>query len=173
MKNVIREGLAMIVLVGAILLILIMVFFDFIQDSSNVPVAKPYLRDGNALAILQLKESFEDSENAITLSTSSLQVDAEMLNQYVLPNETGQSHPFDEAPITRIEYDTAGNAYYKVSDDTIVRGFDYVHYRPTEVDENGNIIYSDTTGSSTQSVSGTTNPTTQDRPLYTTPGSGK
>lgn len=172
MKIIIREAIAMVILVAAILLIIIMAFFDYIQDASNIPVAKSYARDKDVRDILESKGEFEKETNTITLSSSSLTVDASMLNQYIASRDLrqGQSTPFDELAITRIEYDQAGNAYYKVSADTQVNGFNY-----------GSSVSGDTTNTTTinNTVTNTTvitnnaDTATQDQPLYTTPNSGK
>ena len=147
-----------------------MAFFDYIKDSSNVPEGKAYERSKGVTEVLQSKGKYDSETNSITLSSSSLMVDASMLNGFINSKELrqGQSTPFDELPITRIEYDQAGNAYYKVSPDTQVNGFNY---------SSSSTISGDTSSSSSQSsssaISGNPDTATSDEPLYTTPSSGK
>lgn len=126
MKNVIREGIAMIVLVVAIILILYIVFFDYIKDQANTPKSQVYTQTAEVKNILEEKKNYENETNTITLS-SAYAVDQDTLGKYRASDDLkqGQSSPFDELAITEIEYDREGNAYYKVSSDTIVKGFDY------------------------------------------------
>ena len=91
----------------------------------------------------------------------------------------GQSSPFDELAITEIEYDREGNAYYKVSSDTIVKGFDYNNLQTNSV--SGTSTIEPTTQNFIGSTNNDTNYTfqtdinspSQDKPLEVNQKSGK
>lgn len=180
MKNVIREGVAMIVLVAAIVLILYIVFFDYIKDQSNTPKSQVYTQTAEVKNILEEKKKYENETSSITLS-SAYAIDSTTLAKYRSSDDLkqGQSSPFDELAITEIEYDREGNAYYKVSSDTIVKGFDYNNLQTNSVSGTSTIE------STTQNYIGSTNNDTnytfqtdinspsQDKPLEVNQKSGK
>ena len=113
MKKVIREVIAMVILVAAILLMLTF-FFDYIKAESNEPQAAVYEMSENEVAILKEKQDYDESQNKIVLS-SAHKLDESDLQQYKTTSQlqTGQSNPFDEVPLTDIIYDAEGNAYYQ------------------------------------------------------------
>lgn len=169
MKVIIRETLAMIILIAAIMLIIVMTFFDYIQDESTMPTSAKYVKNEEITNILLSKKEYQYAANSISLSSSSLTVEPDMLSQMVSQTDLGQSAPFDELPITRIVYDRDGNAYYRVADDNTVgnpsnsgTGYSYT--------DTGSSVAGTTEQQTTQTV---TNTTPVDKPLYTEPGSGK
>ena len=169
MKVIIRETLAMIILIAAIMLIIVMIFFDYIQDESTMPTSAKYVKNEEITNILLSKKEYQYAANSISLSSSSLTVEPDMLSQMVSQTDLGQSAPFDELPITRIVYDRDGNAYYRVADDNTVgnpsnsgTGYSYT--------DTGSSVAGTTEQQTTQTV---TNTTPVDKPLYTEPGSGK
>ena len=169
MKVIIRETLAMIILIAAIMLIIVMTFFDYIQDESTMPTSAKYVKNEEITNILLSKKEYQYAANSISLSSSSLTVEPDMLSQMVSQTDLGQSAPFDELPITRIVYDRDGNAYYRVANDNTVgnpsnsgTGYSYT--------DTGSSVAGTTEQQTTQTV---TNTTPVDKPLYTEPGSGK
>ena len=175
MKVIIRETLAMIILIAAIMLIIVMTFFDYIQDESTMPTSAKYVKNEEITNILLSKKEYQydwifiKCNNSISLSSSSLTVEPDMLSQMVSQTDLGQSAPFDELPITRIVYDRDGNAYYRVADDNTIgnpsnsgTGYSYT--------DTGSSVAGTTEQQTTQTV---TNTTPVDKPLYTEPGSGK
>lgn len=115
MKTVVREIIAMIILLAAIVLVLVMFFFDYIKADSNQPQAATYKMSEEEANIIKEKEEYEDSQNRIVLS-SGYTVTEEELMEYKASGElkTGQTNPFDETPITDVLYDGEGNAFFKV-----------------------------------------------------------
>ena len=113
-KKVIREVIAMVILVAAILLLMLTFFFDYIKAESNEPQAAVYEMSENEVAILKEKQDYDESQNKIVLS-SAHKLDESDLQQYKTTSQlqTGQSNPFDEVPLTDIIYDAEGNAYYQ------------------------------------------------------------
>lgn len=115
MKTIIRESIAMIILVMAILIITVLVFFDFIKAESNQPQAAKYRISKEEQNILKAKEEYEEQKNT-TVLTAAYSVDNEVLANHKAKKEfsQGQSSPFDEIVITDILHDKAGNAYYQI-----------------------------------------------------------
>ena len=116
MKTVIREIVAMIILIAAIVLLMLTFFFDYIKAEANEPQAAVYKMSENEANILQDRQNYIESQNKIVLS-SAHSLDESDLQQYKVTNQlkTGQSNPFDEIPITDVIYDAEGNAYYQVT----------------------------------------------------------
>lgn len=115
MKTVIREVIAMIILIAAIVLLMLTFFFDYIKAESNEPQAAVYKMSENEANILKDRQNYMESQNKIVLS-SAHKLDESDLQQYKVTSQlqTGQSNPFDEVPLTDIIYDAEGNAYYQV-----------------------------------------------------------
>lgn len=115
MKTVIREVIAMIILIAAIVLLMLTFFFDYIKAESNEPQAAVYKMSENEANILKDRQKYIESQNKIVLS-SAHKLDESDLQQYKVTSQlqTGQSNPFDEVPLTDIIYDAEGNAYYQV-----------------------------------------------------------
>lgn len=115
MKTIVREIIAMTILLAAIVLVLVMFFFDYIKADSNQPQAATYKMSEEEANIIKEKEEYENSQNRIVLS-SGYTVTEEELKEYKANGElkTGQTNPFDETPITDVLYDGEGNAFYKV-----------------------------------------------------------
>ena len=65
MKKVIREVIAMVILVAAILLLMLTFFFDYIKAESNEPQAAVYEMSENEVAILKEKQDYDESQNKI------------------------------------------------------------------------------------------------------------
>ena len=114
MKTVIREVIAMIILIAAIVLLMLTFFFDYIKAESNEPQAAVYKMSENEANILKDRQNYIESQNKIVLS-SAHKLDESDLQQYKVTSQlqTGQSNPFDEVPLTDIIYDAEGNAYYQ------------------------------------------------------------
>ena len=115
MKSIIREIIAISVILASICLILVMLFFDDIKSESNQPQAAVYKMTDDEAKIMAEKEEYADSQSKIVLN-SGYTVSAEELMQYKAEGnlKTGQVNPFDETSITDVIYDTDGNAYYQV-----------------------------------------------------------
>ena len=116
MKTVIREIIAMIILVAAIILVTITFFFDYIKDQANQPQSAVYKMSDEESTILKERQNYINSQNKIVLS-SAYSIDSSDLQNYKATNQlkTGQSNPFDEAPITDVIYDADGKAYYQIT----------------------------------------------------------
>lgn len=119
MKTIIREILAMTVLVASIGLITVLVFFDYIKGDANQPQAAIYEISKEEQNILKEKEEYEEDKETLVLS-SMYSVDESTLSSLKASGEfkQGQSSPFDEAPIIDVRYDSEGNAYYQVNNRT-------------------------------------------------------
>lgn len=119
MKTVIREIVAMTILVAAIILVTVTFFFDYIKDQANQPQSAVYKMSEEENTILHERQNYINSQNKIVLS-SAYSIDSSDLQSYKVTNQlkTGQSNPFDEVPITDIIYDAEGNAYYQVTSTT-------------------------------------------------------
>lgn len=119
MKTIIRESLAMIVLVAAILLITVLVFFDYIKEDANKPQPAIYEVSKEEQNILKEKEEYEKSKETLVLK-SMYSVDSTDLSSLKASGEfkQGQSSPFDETPITEITRDSEGNIYYQINNKT-------------------------------------------------------
>lgn len=116
MKTVIREIIAMIILVAAIILVTVTFFFDYIKEQANQPQSAIYKMSDEEGNILKERQNYINAQNKIVLS-SAYSIDSSDLQSYKATNQlkTGQSNPFNEDPLTDIIYDAAGNAYYQVS----------------------------------------------------------
>ncbi len=172
MKVIIRETVAMIILIAAIMLIIVMTFFDYIQDESTRPTSAKYVKNEEITNILMSKKEYQDAANSISLSSSSLTVEPDMLSQMISKYDLGQSAPFDEIPITRIDYDKDGNAYYRVANDNTIGNPNINGTTGTSYGDVG--TGSSVAGTTEQQTTTTvTNTTAVDRPLYTQPNSGK
>lgn len=119
MKTVIREIIAMIILVAAIILVTVTFFFDYIKDQTNQPQSAVYKMSDEESTILKERQNYINSQNTLVLS-SAYSIDESDLQNYKVTNQlkTGQSNPFDEAPITDVIYDADGKAYYQVTTQT-------------------------------------------------------
>lgn len=119
MKTIIRESLAMIVLIAAILLITVLVFFDYIKEDANQPQAAIYEVSKEEQNILKEKEEYDKSKETLVLK-SMYSVDSSDLSSFKASGEfkQGQSSPFDETPITEITRDSEGNIYYQINNKT-------------------------------------------------------
>ena len=174
MKNVLKEGSAMIVLVLAIMLILVIVFFDYIKDSSNKPVSKVYSQSEEVKNILEEKKKYDTETNSVTLS-SAYSIDMAALSQYRESQDLrqGQTSPFDELPITEIQYDREGNAYYKVSSDTQVKGYDTVPTNTVAGTTSTQNYIGSTSNETNYSFNNDINSPSENKSLVTTQSSGK
>ena len=68
MKTVIREALAMIILISAIVLLMLTFFFDYIKAEANEPQAAVYKMSENEANILKDRQNYIESQNKIVLS---------------------------------------------------------------------------------------------------------
>lgn len=119
MRTIIREGLAMIVLVSAIALITTLVFFDYIKEDANQPQSEIYEVSKEEQNILKEKEEYDEKKETLLLK-SMYSVDENELSGLKASGEfsQGQSSPFDETPITDIVHDREGNIYYQINNKT-------------------------------------------------------
>ena len=70
MKTVIREIIAMIILVAAIILVTITFFFDYIKDQANQPQSAVYKMSDEESTILKERQNYINSQNKIVLSSA-------------------------------------------------------------------------------------------------------
>ncbi|MCI8545978.1 MAG: hypothetical protein HFJ44_01955 [Clostridia bacterium] len=117
MKTIIRESIAMIILICAIMLILVTLFFDYIKENSIEISSATYQMSKEEQNILKEKQKYLASQNTITLS-SGYTVTEDDLNAYKSSGDLkqGQSNPFDETPITEVTYDENSATYYVKTD---------------------------------------------------------
>lgn len=117
MKTIIRESVAMIILICAIMLILVTVFFDYIKENSIEISGATYQMSKEEQNILNEKKKYLASQNTITLS-SGYTVTEEELNAYKSSGDLklGQSNPFDESSITEVTHDENSGTYYVITD---------------------------------------------------------
>lgn len=117
MKAIIRESIAMIILIFALMLILITVFFDYIKENSIEISGATYEMSKEEQKILKEKQNYLASQNKITLS-SGYTVSEDDLQAYKSNGDLklGQSNPFDETYITEIIHDSEGSIHYQLSD---------------------------------------------------------
>ena len=127
MKTIIREIFAMIILIAAIMVILITIFFDYIKENTIEVSAATYQLSSEEQEILKEKQNYINSQNAIILS-STYTIDANDLSYYksIGNLSTGQSSPFDEIPVTEVLHSADGKTYYDV--ENRVRGADSSKY---------------------------------------------
>lgn len=120
MKTVIRELLAMIVIVAALALIIVLVFFDYIKEDANQPQAAIYETSREEKNILDEKKKYEEDKQTLTLN-SGYKIEETDLSNLKASGEfkQGQSSPFAETPVTDILYDRDGNVYYQTIDPTL------------------------------------------------------
>ena len=120
MKTVIRELLAMIVIVAALALIILLVFFDYIKEDANQPQAAIYETSREEKNILDEKKKYEEDKQTLTLN-SGYKIEETDLSNLKASGEfkQGQSSPFAETPVTDILYDRDGNVYYQTIDPTL------------------------------------------------------
>ena len=120
MKTVLRELLAMIVIVAAIALIIVLVFFDYIKEDANQPQAAIYETSREEKNILDEKKKYEEDKQTLTLNSGYKIEEADLSNLKVSGEfKQGQSSPFAETPVTDILYDREGNVYYQTIDPTL------------------------------------------------------
>jgi len=121
MKTIIRESLAMIILIFAIMLILITVFFDYIKNNSIEITGATYQLSKEEQKILKEKQNYLENQNKIVLS-SGYSITEEDLQNYKASGDlkSGQSNPFDEALVTEIIHEADGSIHYKVTDPTAI-----------------------------------------------------
>lgn len=121
MKTIIRESFAMIILICAIMLILITVFFDYIKNNSIEITGATYQLSKEEQKILKEKQNYLENQNKIVLS-SGYSITEEDLQSYKASGDlkSGQSNPFDEALVTEIIHDADGSIHYRVTDPTAV-----------------------------------------------------
>lgn len=117
MKTIIRELAAMIILILAIMLILVTVFFDYIKENSIEISGATYKMSKEEQNILNEKQKYLASQNTITLS-SGYTITEDDLQAYKSNGDLklGQSNPFDESPITEVTYDENSATYYVKTD---------------------------------------------------------
>lgn len=141
MKTIIREILAMIVLVAAIILITVIVFFDYIKGDANQPQPAIYEVSKEEQNILKEKEQYEKNKETLVLK-SMYSVDESELSALKASGEfqQGQSSPFDETPIMDILRDSEGNIYYQINNTA------------TKANTTGNNTTSNTAGNNTNST---------------------
>lgn len=115
MKTIIREIIAMIILIAAIMVIIITMFFDYIKENTVEVSAAIYQLSQDEQNILKEKQDYSNSQNRIVLS-STYTIDANDLSYYKSTGNltTGQSSPFDEIPVTEILHSADGKTYYDV-----------------------------------------------------------
>lgn len=115
MKSVIREIFAMIILIVAILVIIVTMFFDYIKENSIEVSAAIYQLSEEEQNILKEKQNYANSQNSLVLS-SEYTIDGDDLSYYKSTGNlsTGQSSPFDEIPVTDIVYSADGKTYYDI-----------------------------------------------------------
>lgn len=120
MKTVLRELLAMIVIVAATALIIVLVFFDYIKEDVNQPQAAIYETSREEKNILDEKKKYEEDKQTLTLN-SGYKIEEADLSSLKASGEfkQGQSSPFAETPVTDILYDREGNVYYQTIDPTL------------------------------------------------------
>lgn len=120
MKTVLRELLAMIVIVAALALIIVLVFFDYIKEDANQPQAAIYETSREEKNILDEKKKYEEDKQTLTLN-SGYKIEEADLSSLKASGEfkQGQSSPFAETPVTDILYDREGNVYYQTIDPTL------------------------------------------------------
>lgn len=120
MKTVLRELLAMIVIVAAIALIIVLVFFDYIKEDANQPQAAIYETSREEKNILDEKKKYEEDKQTLTLNSGYRIEEADLSNLKASGEfKQGQSSPFAETPVTDILYDREGNVYYQTIDPTL------------------------------------------------------
>lgn len=120
MKTVLRELLAMIVIVAAIALIIVLVFFDYIKEDANQPQAAIYETSREEKNILDEKKKYEEDKQTLTLNSGYKIEEADLSNLKASGEfKQGQSSPFAETPVTDILYDREGNVYYQTIDPTL------------------------------------------------------
>lgn len=119
MKTIIRESFAMIVLIFAIMLILITIFFDYIKSNSIEITGATYQLSKEEQKIFAEKQNYLESQNKIVLS-SSYSITEEDLQNYKASGDykSGQSNPFDEVLVTEIIHNADGSVHYRVTDPT-------------------------------------------------------
>lgn len=127
MKTIIREILAMIILIAAIMVIIITMFFDYIKENTVEISAATYQLSKDEQDILEEKQKYSNSQNTIVLS-STYTIDANDLSYYKAIGNltTGQSSPFDEIPVTEVLHSADGKTYYDV--ENRVRGGNTLTY---------------------------------------------
>lgn len=115
-KVIIKETIAMIILIAAIALITILVFFDYIKAEADQPQAAIYQMTPEEENLIAEKQKYTEEKDKLILS-SDYSIDEEDLKLFKESGTLtqGQSSPFDEMPITDILYDQAGNAYYNTT----------------------------------------------------------
>ena len=91
MKTVIREALAMIILISAIVLLMLTFFFDYIKAEANEPQAAVYKMSENEANILKDRQNYIESQNKIVLS-SAHSLDESDLQQYKITNQFKAIH---------------------------------------------------------------------------------
>ena len=120
MKTVLRELLAMLVIVAAIALIIVLVFFDYIKEDANQPQAAIYETSREEKNILDEKKKYEEDKQTLTLNSGYKIEEADLSNLKASGEfKQGQSSPFAETPVTDILYDREGNVYYQTIDPTL------------------------------------------------------
>lgn len=117
MKTIIRESFAMIILISAIMLILITVFFDYIKNNSIEITGATYQLSQEEQEILDEKQSYLENQNKIVLS-SGYSITEEDLKDYKASGDlkSGQSNPFGETLVTEAVHDADGSIHYKATD---------------------------------------------------------
>lgn len=117
MKTMIREFAAMLIIVSAIALIIVLVFFDYIKEDANQPQAAIYETSREEKMILDEKKKYEEDKETLTLNTGYT-IDESDLSSLKASGEfkQGQSSPFAETQVTDILYDREGNVYYQTTD---------------------------------------------------------
>lgn len=116
MKQIVKEVMAMIILVAAVSLITILLFFDYIKADADQPQSAVYQMTDDEKEIVAEAKQYTEEKSKLVLS-SGYSVDSEDLIQYKQSGNLsqGQASPFDEMPISDVLYDKAGNAYYNAT----------------------------------------------------------
>lgn len=116
MKSIIREVIAMIILICAILLILLTIFFDYIKEYYVEVSAATYKTSLEEQNILSERNNYLESQNSLILS-AGYTISEDDLSYYKSTGNLvqGQSSPFDEIPVTSILHAANGDTYYEVS----------------------------------------------------------
>lgn len=101
MKNFFREFICMLLISAVLVLILVLVFYDYLVNDNTIPTESKYTRTRDVAQALKDKSDYEDKiqESIIgTLTKAAYNIDDTDINEYIAEGllTQGKTNPFQE-----------------------------------------------------------------------------
>lgn len=113
--KVFKEILCMVLIAAVMLMVLVLVFYDYITDSNNVPEVNKYTQSSDLKEALSDKETFEEEEKSMvvgSLTKSAYNIDNRDINSYISEGllKQGKVNPFANSESLTTQNSSNGNS---------------------------------------------------------------